>query len=573
MPSTSGVNRKVAESLQLFKETAKTPTEEIPHLSLGRRDSVSKKRQGSVASLLDHHEHEDSDIGEAEPEFKFVTRSQWPDRETAALRREKSMHALEYVRSRDSASSVSGVRERDKERDFERSDRYYELSTEDKRGSRAGSTARELLQFGKDGNSGASGVLSRGRSNKRPPWKDITPSHDLDGTPTTLTTKSPSDSSLSASSTGTLQEKLRLDQPLTLPVNARASSSSSLHVYPPSPSPSRSPSRRVTKPSQEPQISTTATPPHSFQHVPTFARTSSPQPIIPPAQLESELDSHRDSTLHPPSPLPTSRLRRQLINAAEISPIAPPPPTPTPFSTDDDQDFDLDSEWDTASVTTSASTQTSPALPSPDVPLHQLPPINASAHSMLFAGKDDIMHPYNNGFGRFGLRDYKSPERTKLLSPANRSHNLPGMLHDDVYVSRKRTETLDPDNEALVNLDAFEVDEHLPHIPLRPFRNQVGGHSAIYKFTKRAVCKVSKLISRRVCFRSRSQIALYIYFILSCHVVMLQRLSGTLSLFVLILDIISSVFQFSYVIVNVDMILFDCFIATRIPREPVLRVR
>ena len=30
----------------------------------------------------------------------------------------------------------------------------------------------------------------------------------------------------------------------------------------------------------------------------------------------------------------------------------------------------------------------------------------------------------------------------------------------------------------------------LPHVPLKPFRNQVGGHSAIYKFTKRAVCKV-----------------------------------------------------------------------------------
>jgi inositol-hexakisphosphate kinase len=30
----------------------------------------------------------------------------------------------------------------------------------------------------------------------------------------------------------------------------------------------------------------------------------------------------------------------------------------------------------------------------------------------------------------------------------------------------------------------------LPHVPLRPFRNQVGGHSAIYKFTRRAVCKV-----------------------------------------------------------------------------------
>jgi inositol-hexakisphosphate kinase len=39
----------------------------------------------------------------------------------------------------------------------------------------------------------------------------------------------------------------------------------------------------------------------------------------------------------------------------------------------------------------------------------------------------------------------------------------------------------------------FDVEwpqDHLPHIPLRPFRNQVGGHSAIYKFTKQAVCKV-----------------------------------------------------------------------------------
>lgn len=37
-------------------------------------------------------------------------------------------------------------------------------------------------------------------------------------------------------------------------------------------------------------------------------------------------------------------------------------------------------------------------------------------------------------------------------------------------------------------------NESLPHIPLRPFRNQVGGHSAIYRFTKRAVCK--PLVSR-----------------------------------------------------------------------------
>lgn len=40
------------------------------------------------------------------------------------------------------------------------------------------------------------------------------------------------------------------------------------------------------------------------------------------------------------------------------------------------------------------------------------------------------------------------------------------------------------------DLDRQLREGRLPHIPLRPFRNQVGGHSAIYKFTKRAVCKV-----------------------------------------------------------------------------------
>ncbi|KAI0688560.1 hypothetical protein BC835DRAFT_1284465 [Cytidiella melzeri] len=40
--------------------------------------------------------------------------------------------------------------------------------------------------------------------------------------------------------------------------------------------------------------------------------------------------------------------------------------------------------------------------------------------------------------------------------------------------------------------------ESLPHIPLRPFKNQVGGHSAIYKFTKSAVCK--PLVSRENLF-------------------------------------------------------------------------
>ncbi|KAI6105480.1 SAICAR synthase-like protein [Pisolithus sp. B1] len=52
----------------------------------------------------------------------------------------------------------------------------------------------------------------------------------------------------------------------------------------------------------------------------------------------------------------------------------------------------------------------------------------------------------------------------------------------------------DPWNGNYLDLTFSESQESLPHIPLRPFRNQVGGHSAIYKFTKRALCK--PLVSR-----------------------------------------------------------------------------
>ncbi|KIK30743.1 hypothetical protein PISMIDRAFT_86453 [Pisolithus microcarpus 441] len=52
----------------------------------------------------------------------------------------------------------------------------------------------------------------------------------------------------------------------------------------------------------------------------------------------------------------------------------------------------------------------------------------------------------------------------------------------------------DPWNGDYLDMTFSESQESLPHIPLRPFRNQVGGHSAIYKFTKRALCK--PLVSR-----------------------------------------------------------------------------
>ncbi|KZO94835.1 SAICAR synthase-like protein [Calocera viscosa TUFC12733] len=45
------------------------------------------------------------------------------------------------------------------------------------------------------------------------------------------------------------------------------------------------------------------------------------------------------------------------------------------------------------------------------------------------------------------------------------------------------------DESPIFDLDGPHSGRWLEPVPLRPFRNRVGGHTAIYKFTKRAVCK------------------------------------------------------------------------------------
>jgi hypothetical protein len=88
---------------------------------------------------------------------------------------------------------------------------------------------------------------------------------------------------------------------------------------------------------------------------------------------------------------------------------------------------------------------------------------------------------------------------SRLRHPAASSHDI-GQLNE--YLHHLPESAIDEDGEVNAE-DAFGSgsiggltnisQESLPHIPLRPFRNQVGGHSAIYKFTKRAVCKVRLL--------------------------------------------------------------------------------
>lgn len=90
------------------------------------------------------------------------------------------------------------------------------------------------------------------------------------------------------------------------------------------------------------------------------------------------------------------------------------------------------------------------------------------------------------------------------VSPYTLSATTGGKDEDDIVINdvdeadgskEKKVEEEKEEQEQGNGIDSMndrvDIDGGLPHIPLRPFRNQVGGHSAIYKFTKRAVCKVS----------------------------------------------------------------------------------
>lgn len=78
-------------------------------------------------------------------------------------------------------------------------------------------------------------------------------------------------------------------------------------------------------------------------------------------------------------------------------------------------------------------------------------------------------------------------------------HTPPSLRHvpSPASTPAPRTQSPEDDMRPDSDLDRFDLQTRvgrLPHVPLRPFRNQVGGHSAIYKFTKRAVCKARVLL-------------------------------------------------------------------------------
>ncbi|TEB35340.1 hypothetical protein FA13DRAFT_1334442 [Coprinellus micaceus] len=122
--SGSGVSRKVAATLQLFKETAPVSEDVVPS------EPSSSRAESSRRSTFP------GEMEGTEPQFEFVKRSEWPEREA---RREQSMAGYERSRGRE---------DRGKERPATSHDSYHDLPQwrHDVLASIRGSTARTSLR-------------------------------------------------------------------------------------------------------------------------------------------------------------------------------------------------------------------------------------------------------------------------------------------------------------------------------------------------------------------------------------------------------------------------------------------
>lgn len=387
--STSAMGRKVADSLQLFKESTSSPVVEYPRTTehTQQLSSPSKRRK----------EHVPEDVTAAE--FEFVKRADWSEREAAAIRRDKSTPALEKVLTRDSGSTHASSPTRE--------DRDEEEPRPARPRRRTSPILQENVMY--DLRQWRQDIVShqevaeahRGRSRMRPASKRNSPAFHVGS--------SGSDSVHSSHSTILDPQE---DRPWsTEPSDPPPASQSRSSLYPPSPSPSRPPVARV------PSASSEDLPPTIFHH---HAHKRSSSPLV--QKLSKPIPSHiLTSSPH-----------------AHTDPLPSPALSHLPYSPWSSED---ESGWDTVSNTSIASQRSTWSVNSPET-------------------VDDPLAPVIYG---------------------QESHDLHGAydgLFNGVEGSAER-----PDEDVL-------LPESLPHIPLEPFRNQVGGHSAIYKFTKRAVCKV-----------------------------------------------------------------------------------
>ena len=354
-PNT-GMGRKVAATLQLFKETS------------GPSEDPSSGEPSEVT--LGHRRvepfQEVEDVAEA---FEFVKRSEWPARETAATRRERSMTLLGRTKTRDSSNNDQIELER-------------KLSLREP-------PPYDVAQWRRD-----HPAMSRGRRRERA-FDELPDNIDFHPDDSQQTIPNSNESS-----------------PIFLRPRSRAYHLSSS----PPPSPSKNTAFYHHIPETSPLSSVSAHPVAKRPHLPPMRTTAcysrSPTPI--------RTDNHPNGYVSNP-----------------ISPLE------SLSSWSDDESL-----WETASTSSTVAS-------------------NTSAYG----------YPSSTGHSPPSTLLQKLPETLRVSDTSNQFSHLDQENFGSI------------DHETLA-VDINQIEERLPHIPLRPFRNQVGGHSAIYKFTKQAVCKV-----------------------------------------------------------------------------------
>ena len=364
--NAAGIGRKVADSLQLFKESVSLPTTEVINpLAFARACSPSRRRISTRSAADD----DDDVIGH----FEFVKRADWQEREAAALRRERSSLTLDRSRAR--GNTVAAAAREQRESVSRRKERAATL---------------------KDG-----GFVDRAQSTKGLAKQGLAKQPDFRGRPRDRPRVEKSSAVLS----------------LGAPADPHAQSYHDLCLTPiltshPYPLP-RSASECISTPTAQCQPSS------------GFAKPS----IFFPASVADHARSTPDAT-HSRSPTPVRTVPQLPSRPLYRDPVT----TSSPWTTEDDE-----SAWESASVSSTTSTS---SPPSPPEPIDSNPAVTWSM--------DDAYH---------GISGHTSVEQDLGVDEYHAQSDL--------------------------------SEDTLPHIPLRPFRNQVGGHTSIYKFTKRAVCKVS----------------------------------------------------------------------------------
>jgi len=365
------MGRKVAASLDLFRETTSSADElddlDKPSIPL----VTSKKRRVSSK----HHPQ-----ASAEPEFAFFKRSEWPDRETVAARREQSGGTRERGRTRD--GSYSNSASRDPTDTQKRKDRPHSVRE---------NVISDLVNWRKD-------VLSDPYQDRgRPRQRSLDSNQDTD--------------------------------PVDHQVSRRNEST-----------PFRHPRDFQFPPSSSSPVSLT-----------DIALTS---PIVPSAIIADFPLSHQG--VLPPANAPNS-----------------------PYTTEDEDGESSNWDDETASDSGTTASTNSPWPRSPSQGNASLSPV--VKHSVHRNDREEDEDDEDDGLMMHSrVRQSTVPPELSDFPPY-----LSNFRGDDVQAGEVR-ETFSGSLGKLPNLS----QESLPHIPLRPFRNQVGGHSAIYKFTKQAVCKV-----------------------------------------------------------------------------------